>query len=45
MSEAITVEMMIGHVIQIAKDVCVQESIEYDEFMAALAKTLYEGDY
>ena len=45
MNQAITVEMMIDHVIQIAKDVCVEESIDYDEFMSVLAKALYEGDY
>ena len=43
-NKIITVEQMIDHVINIAKDACEQEGVDYNEFMSALAKALYEGD-
>ena len=43
-NKIITVEQMIDHVINIAKDACEQEGVDYDEFMSALGKAMYEGD-
>lgn len=44
-AKAITVEQMIDHVINIAKEACEQEGVDYNEFISVLGKAMYEGDY
>ena len=43
-NKIITREQMIDYMINTAKEVCEQEGIDYDDFISALAKALYEGD-
>ena len=42
MANAITREHMIDYMVQLAKDVCEQEGVVYEEFIADLAQALGE---